>query len=515
MKRFLIVFASLLFINAFSQDVADLTIDSLLLKAKAFYKTNQDSAIYFSDLAYNKAKELNNDQLIGKTITLKSTYLLSKKKYDEVKDLLEFNIQNKKNIDRLDLGITYATLGSVYFLKEERDESIINYLTAIDIFEELENHEYLSRNYLNLGVIYEREEKQEQADYFYDKSLEAAKKFRGEISETTHEDIKREEASKSYEKKLEISLNVLNSIEEKDKSRLAAVIYHDLSKIYFGAEKYLQAITAAQKSIKIKNAIGYDQNIDFSYYVIGASQVNLNNNDEGIKNLNKAISASEKRELITKIYKTLIRAYENKKDFKNAYLNSEILSQIKDSINTFQENERIAEITSKYQTEKQANEILKLEKANKENELQLSIQKRKRWQWATLSILFLICSLFLGRYLVAYIKKVKIVELEKETIKKKVEAKFIALNNKSKVYIKDLEYIKSDGNYLEFYSADKKTIDRNKLKNIKEQLPPNFVQIHRSFIINKNAIQSVTATSLTLKNGIQIPISRTFKQNLS
>ena len=211
----------------------------------------------------------------------------------------------------------------------------------------------------------------------------------------------------------------------------------------------------------------------------------------------------------------IILGYENLKDYENAYYTYEILSRIKDSINTFRENERIAEITSKYQTEKQANEILQLEKANNEKELQLSIQKRKRWQWATLSILFLISSLLLGRYLIAYVKKVKTVELEKETIKKKVEAKYISLNNKSKVYIKELDYIKSDGNYLEFYSGDKKVVDRNKLKIILEDLPPNFIQTHRSFIVNKNAIQSLTAASLILQNGVEIPISRTYKQNLS
>ena len=60
----------------------------------------------------------------------------------------------------------------------------------------------------------------------------------------------------------------------------------------------------------------------------------------------------------------------------------------------------------------------------------------------------------------------KIVEKEKEHIAKKVEEIAVILNNKSKVYLKELKYIKSDGNYLEFITDEKKIIDRNKIKAI-------------------------------------------------
>ena len=489
-------------------------IDSLLQKAQVFYKSNQDSALYYSDLAYHIAKKEHNIELLGKTIAQKGTYLLSKKKYQEAEELLNFNLQNKEKINTIDIGITYANLGTIYSLKEQRDIALTHYLTAIDIFEEVKDHGYLARTYLNVGVIYENESKQKQADYFYDKSLYYSSLDKNKGMSVTHENVKRG-AQEDFETKLKISLEALQTIENPNQSRLAAVIYHDLSKNYIENRKYEDAIEMAQKTIEVKNNIGYTQNIDFSYFILGKSQVRLNRNDEGIKNLLTAINLSEKRSLKPLMYEMLILGYKNKSDYKKAFQYAETLSKIKDSIATYQENERIAEITSKYQVEKQANDILRLEKANQETALLLSQQTRRRWQWATLSILFLIISLFLGRKLVAYIQKVKSVESEKAAIEKKVEAKYIALNNKAKVYIKDLDYIKSDGNYLEFYSKEKKVIDRNKLKTVANQLPPNFVQTHRSFIVNKNVIESLSATSLRLQNGVEIPVSRTYKQNLS
>jgi len=111
--------------------------------------------------------------------------------------------------------------------------------------------------------------------------------------------------------------------------------------------------------------------------------------------------------------------------------------------------------------------------------------------------------------------RIKKVEAEKKEIAKKVEEVAVILNNKSKVYLDSLKYIKSDGNYLEFVTTDKTIIDRNKLKDILDQLPPNFVHVHRSYVINKNFIEALNSRSLFLKPNIQIPISRTYKSNIT
>ncbi|MGJ8743417.1 7TM diverse intracellular signaling domain-containing protein [Polaribacter sp.] len=106
--------------------------------------------------------------------------------------------------------------------------------------------------------------------------------------------------------------------------------------------------------------------------------------------------------------------------------------------------------------------------------------------------------------------------LLKEVAKQKQQnlKEFITLNSKTKVYLDALKYVKSDGNYLEFYVTDKKILDRNKLKTLQEILPSNFVKVHRSFIINKNYIKTTTSTSVILNPNIEIPVSRTFKENL-
>jgi len=99
-------------------------------------------------------------------------------------------------------------------------------------------------------------------------------------------------------------------------------------------------------------------------------------------------------------------------------------------------------------------------------------------------------------------------------LSQKVQKDHLILNNKIKVYLEELRYIKSDGNYIEFHVLGEKHLDRNRLKQVVEQLPPNFVQVHRSYIINRNFIKLQQANTLILEPNIEIPVSRTYRTHL-
>ena len=118
-----------------------------------------------------------------------------------------------------------------------------------------------------------------------------------------------------------------------------------------------------------------------------------------------------------------------------------------------------------------------------------------------------------------YKKKSNILEEEQsETLQKLDELKniviknHIILKNKTKIYISDLIYVKSDDHYLEVITQNnKKHTVRGKLSQIKQELPPNFIQCHRSYIVNSNFIKQVNSTSLVLINKEHIPLSRSYK----
>ena len=76
-------------------------------------------------------------------------------------------------------------------------------------------------------------------------------------------------------------------------------------------------------------------------------------------------------------------------------------------------------------------------------------------------------------------------------------------------------YFKSDGNYLEIFTNDKKYIRRNTIEQLLEELDTSqFQRIHRSIVINSNHIVSISPGSVTLTNDIILPVSRSYSKDI-
>lgn len=101
---------------------------------------------------------------------------------------------------------------------------------------------------------------------------------------------------------------------------------------------------------------------------------------------------------------------------------------------------------------------------------------------------------------------------ELEKVKSIVTEEHITLKDNTKVYLNDLMYIKAEDHYLHLFNADaKKHLVRGKISQIIEELPPNFVKCHRSYIVNTNFIATYGRGFVVLKNKEEVPTSRNFK----
>ena len=80
--------------------------------------------------------------------------------------------------------------------------------------------------------------------------------------------------------------------------------------------------------------------------------------------------------------------------------------------------------------------------------------------------------------------------------------------------LSDIIYIESLGNYMKLYSTKLKSpiIIYGSLASIATEIDsPNFVQVHRSFIVNITKIAAVTFKTLTMFNGEIIPVGRKYQ----
>src|SRR5699024_2533862 len=82
------------------------------------------------------------------------------------------------------------------------------------------------------------------------------------------------------------------------------------------------------------------------------------------------------------------------------------------------------------------------------------------------------------------------------------------------VPVDQIQYIEADDDYVKICTSQKKHLKNATMKFLEESLNPRlFVRVHRSYIINSNALTKIepykkNSYLAILKGGAQIPISR-------
>jgi DNA-binding LytR/AlgR family response regulator len=83
-----------------------------------------------------------------------------------------------------------------------------------------------------------------------------------------------------------------------------------------------------------------------------------------------------------------------------------------------------------------------------------------------------------------------------------------------RVELESIQYIQAIGNYAKLFTTNKMYVTHEGIKSLLSKLPhPQFVQIHKSFIVALSKIDAYTSDHV-LMGVLKIPVGRTFKQRL-
>lgn len=90
------------------------------------------------------------------------------------------------------------------------------------------------------------------------------------------------------------------------------------------------------------------------------------------------------------------------------------------------------------------------------------------------------------------------------------------------VKLEEICFLKADEKYVELHTKDQKHLITDSLNGLADQLPEDFVRVHRSVIINLNYVKEIIRLSNNLFEvrmqdslGSRLPVSRNFKKNLN
>lgn len=77
----------------------------------------------------------------------------------------------------------------------------------------------------------------------------------------------------------------------------------------------------------------------------------------------------------------------------------------------------------------------------------------------------------------------------------------------------DITYLESLGDYVQIHTKERTVTTLETISSFEKQLPETFLRIHRSYIVNSEAIETFNRTIVRI-SGEELPISRTYKKSV-
>ncbi|AYN01064.1 LytR/AlgR family response regulator transcription factor [Chryseobacterium sp. 3008163] len=83
-----------------------------------------------------------------------------------------------------------------------------------------------------------------------------------------------------------------------------------------------------------------------------------------------------------------------------------------------------------------------------------------------------------------------------------------------RINFNEILYVESIKDYVNIKTEAQEYIVLETLKSLENQLPENFIRVHKSFILNLNEIKSLGSKKIILNSGHEVPIGDMYKSNL-
>jgi len=88
--------------------------------------------------------------------------------------------------------------------------------------------------------------------------------------------------------------------------------------------------------------------------------------------------------------------------------------------------------------------------------------------------------------------------------------------HKTKIPVDEMIYAHAEGNYTTLITTNQRIVLRKCLKEVSETIlnSKKFIRIHKSYLINKDAIRARSASNILLNNGENVPLGRAYAGSL-
>lgn len=420
---------------------------------------NLDSALIFANQALSLAEELNNEK---EKCEAYCNIGLAKKRTGDFSEAAG-NIRKAINIaeeikDTALLIKNYSELANIISAEgKEQAASLKYYQKALKYAEAINDLQQTAVLFNNIAIVHDKMNNLEKALEYHQKSYDIKKKINNTrgmaFSLTNMGGIYRK--MEKWDEALRVYNEAMPLAEPTGNKLLITVLHDNLGVLYNHLGEYQKALVHMTKSFEGFGEIGDNIGVAVASFNLADIYKNLGNLNKAFEYANKSLEVSKELESIEQLmdsYKILHQLYSQTGDFKSAYKYLGLYQIKYDSAFTKEQNRLIAEMETKYETEKKEQEI-ELQKA--------TIAKQEITIYGTIAGLVLV----LGFLTFVFIQYRNIQEANKELVRKNLEVincEHKPVNTTEKTFKKKNELIENLKELIgtkKIYSIPKLTID--------------------------------------------------------
>jgi PAS domain S-box-containing protein len=313
-----------------------------MLLGDVYYSINSsDSASYYYSKSLQYFSLIGNEQGIGEaSIGLGNTYWYLSG-YDKSLELyLKALVIFEKNKNDKGVAQVNTNIGSLFNLLGDNKNALIYFRKALSNIDKFENSTQISNFYYRYGIAFEDLNQYDSAFFYY----KSAKEILDPLYRNRESGYIDQSMSKMYFKRGNVTLakklasEALVKFEKINFQYGIALCYNTLIEYYLNDEEYSNALILLDKGLKLSRDI-------------------------------KSV------ELLKSFYLNYSKYYKQKENFKKALQYHELYQQMNDSVLSKEKTSRIIELQTKYETNKNIQELAAKTEENAKN---LDMIKRQR-----------------------------------------------------------------------------------------------------------------------------------------
>ncbi|MCE3280790.1 MAG: nprA [Bacteroidetes bacterium] len=280
-------------------------------------------------------------------------------------------------------GNIYNNLGMSYFNKFDYQKSLEYYFKALTIFDEDKKETKYSSTLNNIANLYFTIKDLDKALGFHEKSLAISRRLneKSKVASSLYNigliHMHRKDALKAlacFQESLQLAKDINHKVGQ-------AMLYNSIGKCYGMLKDYPKALESSNHALELKKEIGDMTGIAILHNDIGDIYFNMRQYEKAIEYSTLSLEEAKKLKstgLKSSAYLSLATDYSALKKYEPAYKNYLLYTECKDSIFNKEKSQQLADMGTKYETEKKDKELIRKDAEIKFQEAEANQKEMQR-----------------------------------------------------------------------------------------------------------------------------------------